>query len=109
MRQGYEVVITDEALSDMDRIYEYISETLLSPENAVAQYERIADAILLLDTFPERNRIMDSPKEHAMGLRMMLVDHYTVFYCIRNHQVIVTDVLYGACDFEEKLKGNSRI
>ena len=40
-----------------------------------------------------------------MGLRMLPVDNYTVFYCVRGHQVFVTDVLYGACDFEEKLKG----
>lgn len=101
----YEVVITDSALNDMETIYSYIAEVLLSPDNAANQYDRIADAILLLDTFPERNRVMDSPREHKMGLRMLPIDNYTVFYCIKGDRVFVTDVLYGRCNYEEKLKG----
>lgn len=38
------------------------------------QYNRIADEILTLDTFPERFRIMDSEPEKRMELRRMLVD-----------------------------------
>lgn len=101
----YEVVITDSALHDMEKIYSYIAEVLLSPDNAANQYDRIADAILLLDTFPERNRIMDSAREHKMGLRMLPVDNYTVFCCVEGDCVFVTDVLYGRCDYEERLKG----
>jgi len=48
---------------------------------------------------------MDSPREHKIGLRMLPVDNYTVFYCIKGNYVFVTDVLYGACDYEGKLKG----
>ncbi|MBR5969061.1 MAG: type II toxin-antitoxin system RelE/ParE family toxin [Lachnospiraceae bacterium] len=101
----YEVLVTNEALADMDRIFDYIAEKLLSPENAAGQYDRIADAILTLDTFPERHRVMESSNEKANGLRMMPVDNYCVFYCIRDKRVFVTDVLYGACDYESKLKG----
>ena len=103
--KSYEVMITDEALSDMDKIYDYIAGELLSPENAAEQYDRIADALLTLNAFPERNRVLDSPREREMGLRMLLVDNYCVFYCIRQNRVFVTDVLYGACDYESKLKG----
>lgn len=53
--QKYVVKITDEALSDMEQIYEYIACELLSPENAMGQYNRIAEAILTLDPFPERH------------------------------------------------------
>ena len=101
----YEVLVTDEALNDMELIYSYIANILMSPNNALNQYDRIANAILLLDTFPERNHIMQSPKENKMGLRMLPVDNYTVFYCVRGNKVFITDVLYGACSFEEKLKG----
>ena len=34
--------ITDEALADMEKIYEYIATRLLAPENAMGQYNRIA-------------------------------------------------------------------
>lgn len=102
----YRVEITWEALQDMEDIYNYIATGLLSPENAIGQYNRIADEILTLDSFPERFRIMESEPEKKMELRRMLVDNYSVFYTIRGDKVIVTDVLYTASDIEAHLLGN---
>ena len=104
MRQ-YKVEITREALQDMEDIYNYIAIDLLSPENAIGQYNRIANEILTLDTFPERFRIMESEPEKSMELRRMLVDNYSVFYTIPADKVIVTDVLYTASDIEARLRG----
>ena len=59
----YKVEITKEALQDMEDIYNYIAIDLLALDNAMGQYNRIADEILTLDTFPERFRIMDSEPE----------------------------------------------
>ncbi len=101
----YKVEITREALQDMEDIYNYIATDLLSPESAMGQYNRIADEILTLDTFPERFRIMESEPEKRMELRRMLVDNYSVFYMIRGDKVIVTDVLYTASDIEARLRG----
>ena len=42
----YIVDITDEALADMEALYNHIAYKLLAPENAMRQYNRIADAIL---------------------------------------------------------------
>lgn len=103
--EQYKVEITKEALQDMEDIYNYIALELLSPENAMGQYNRIADEILTLDTFPQRYRIMDSEPEKQMELRRMIVDNYSVFYTIRSDRVIVTDVLYTASDVEARLRG----
>lgn len=103
--EQYKVEITKEALQDMEDIYNYIALELFSPENAMGQYNRIADEILTLDTFPQRYRIMDSETEKQMELRRMLVDNYSVFYTIRSDKVIVTDVLYTASDIEAQLRG----
>ena len=103
--EQYKVEITKEALQDMEDIYNYIALELFSPENAMGQYNRIADEILTLDTFPQRYRIMDSETEKQMELRRMLVDNYSVFYTIRSDKVIVTDVLYTASDIEARLRG----
>lgn len=101
----YTVEITKAVLQDMEDIYNYIALELLSPDAAMEQYNRIADEILTLDIFPQRNRIMDSEPERRMELRRMFVDNYTVFYTIRGYRVIVTDVLYSASDIEARLKG----
>ena len=102
--ERYTVRITDEALNDMEEIYRYIAENLRSPENAAGQYDRIADGIMGLETFPERYRLVDFEPERHSGLRRLLVDNYSVFYVIREKQVIVTSVLYSASDIEQRLK-----
>lgn len=101
----YTVEITKAVLQDMEDIYNYIALELLSPDAAMEQYNRIADEILTLDIFPQRNRVMDSEPERRMELRRMFVDNYTLFYTIRGYRVIVTDVLYSASDIEARLKG----
>lgn len=103
--EQYKVEITKEALQDMEDIYNYIALELLSPENAMGQYNRIADEILTLNTFPQRYRIMDSEPEKQMELRRILVDNYSVFYTILGDKVIVTDVLYTPSDIEARLRG----
>jgi hypothetical protein len=45
----YEIQITDNALSDLEEIYNYIAEQLQTPEAAMRQYNRIANAIETLD------------------------------------------------------------
>ena len=104
MKQSYTIEITEEALADMEQLYQYIAEVLLSPENAISQYNRIADAILTLDELPERCPIMNTEPEHSRGIRRMLVDNYSVFYIIEETRVIITDGLYSASDIEYRLK-----
>ena len=99
----YEVLISDKASEEMDAIYTYITEVLLSPVAAANQYDRIADAILSLDTMPKRIKLMDSEPEHSKGIRAMFVDHYTVFFVIRADTVYVTRVLYSASDISKRL------
>lgn len=102
--EKYEVQITDEAQADMRDLYQYILLTLQSPENAIGQYNRIAEEILTLSVFPNRYRLVDFEPERSQGLRRMLVDNFSIFYVVREKQVIVTDVLYSASDIEQRLK-----
>ncbi len=102
----YTIEITNEALADMEELYNHITYVLLAPENAIAQYNRIADEILKLDIFPERFRIVDFEPEHSKEIRRMFVDNYSVFYVIIREKVIVTNVLYSASDIENRLNGN---
>lgn len=101
----YTVEITNEALADMEQLYNHIAYVLQAPENAMDQYNRIADAILTLDTMAERIRIMESEPERSKEMRRLLVDNYSVFFVIQGDKVIVTDVLCSASDIESRLKG----
>ena len=99
----YKVQITDNALADMEEIYNYIAIQLQAPENAMGQYNRIAKAIEELNMFPEKFRIVESEKERTMGIRQLVVDNYSVFYVIENERVIVMRVLYSASDIGARL------
>ena len=99
----YTVQITDKALADMEEIYTYIAEQLQAPENAMGQYNRIAEAIQKLNMFPERVRIMESEPENKMGLRQLPVNNFSVFYVIKEERVIVIRVLYSASDISRRL------
>lgn len=99
----YHVKITDRALADMEEIYNYIAMRLQASENAIGQYNRIAEAIEGLNVFPERVRLMESAPEKTMELRQLVVDNYSAFYLIENNEVIVTRVLYSASDISKRL------
>ena len=101
----YAVKITELASEELEALYQYIAQNLSSPGNALRQYNRIADAMLSLDTFPERFRVLESEPWHSMGLRRMTVDRYSVFYIVRERYVLVTDILYSASSIEDRLKG----
>ncbi|MCI8976750.1 MAG: type II toxin-antitoxin system RelE/ParE family toxin [Lachnospiraceae bacterium] len=99
----YVVRITDRALADMEEICNYIAIQLQAPENAMGQYNRIAEAIEELYVFPERVKLMESEPERIMGLRQLVIDNYSVFYVIEGMDVIVTRVLYSAMDISRRL------
>lgn len=99
----YTVRITDRALADMEEIYNYITIQLQAPENAMEQYNRIAEAIDGLHVFPERVKLMESGPERFMGLRQLVIDNYSAFYIIEDMDVIVTRVLYSAMNISRRL------
>ena len=99
----YVVDFTDAASEDMDAIYDYIRFTFGDPKSAAAQYDRIADEILSLDSMPLRFGIPQFEPCISAQLHRMLVDHYSVFYLVRGEIVTVTDVLYSASDLEARL------
>lgn len=100
----YKVKITDRALADMEAVYNYIADELLTPDTAMKQYDRIAEAIESLSTFPERCMLLESEPERSMGMRQLLIDHYSAFYIVGEADVTVLRVLYSASDFSAKLR-----
>ena len=100
----YDVKISRMALSDMEQIYSYIADRLLEPDTAMAQYNRIAEAIQSLNILPERCALVESEPERTQGLRQMLVDNYSVFYIVGEDTVSVARVLYSASDLVRRLR-----
>jgi len=99
----YNIEITSKAYEDMDCIYTYIANELHEPILAANQYDRIADAILTLDTMPDRIKIMNSEPALSKGLRPLLVDNYTVLFTIEYDTVFIVRVLYSSSDINARI------
>lgn len=100
----YNVVISEKALKDMEKIFEYISYDLQSPIAARRQYNRIADAITSLDMFPERFPEYEDNMGRFSGMRRMTVDNYIVFYTVERQTVKVVAVLFSMSDISARLE-----
>lgn len=100
----YNVILSMEDANDMSAIYDYILEISGTHLIAMAQFNRIADAINTLTTLPERAGIMDNPYCKANQLRQLLVDNYSVIFTIRHSDVFIARVIYSASDIASKLQ-----
>lgn len=107
---NYEVEISEQADTDLRGIYEYIAFTLLAPENASGQIDRLEEIILSLEQYPMRHRAYEKEPWHSRGLRVLPVDNYVVFYIPNEEMAVVTviRVLYGGRNIDKELKENTK-
>lgn len=101
----YAIEYTDSAMQDIRNIYGYISETLLEPEIASNQAQRIMKEIRSLEEMPLRYRLYDDEPWHSKGLRFFPVDNYLVFYLPDEETgtVKIIRVMYGGKDIKNQL------
>ena len=98
----YQVKLTAKSRDDMEEIYNYIAYSLCAPQAAINQYNNIADAILSLETMPERCALMQSKLCSKYNLRCLLVDNYSILYRVEN-EVVIVRVLYASSNIDECL------
>ena len=98
---NYSLKLMSRALRDLDKIYDYISHTLVEPGTALKLVERIENAIFSLETMPYRCPERRRGAYAYRGYRQLLVENYTVIYRIQESekQVIVVTVRYSSSEF----------
>ena len=100
---NYKVLVSAKAVDDMENIYTYIAETLMAPETAAKQYDKIAAQIMSLEMMPMRVKLMDSEPEKAKGLRLLPVGNYNIIFAVAERTVTIVRVLYSRVDIGNKL------
>ena len=91
----YKVIISDSAIGNIIKIYNYIAFELLSPETALKQYNLIVNSILKLETFPEKYVIDETKYKKIRNVRRMNVSKFVVFFLVDKNVVKIISVLYG--------------
>ncbi len=102
---NFAVEISEQAITDLQAIFEYIAFELRSPQNAIAQLSRIEQRIYSLTEMPERYRRYEKEPWQSRNVRIMPVDNYSVFY-FPDHEksiVYVVRVMYGGRNMEKEL------
>lgn len=107
----FQVIVTEQADTDLRGIYEYIAFDLLAPDNAAGQLERLEESILCLEQYPWKFRQYDKEPWCSRGLRAMPVDHYTVFYIPDENTgtVTVVRVMYDGRNIDEQLRQHTKM
>ena len=103
----YKILLSEQAVADMEDIYTYIATSIGMPQTAQNQVIRIADAIDSLRTMPHRIRIMRDTYGKDNELRRLLVDNYSVIFTVNDNAVHVVSVLYSASDISARLQDNT--
>jgi addiction module RelE/StbE family toxin len=83
------VEISSKAARDIEAIYRHIAFNKLSPENAKEQADRIKEAILKLDTFPQSHQERMKGIYAGKGYRQLIIDNYIAIYEIKEQKKIV--------------------
>ena len=100
MSDSYSVVYSPEAMDDLKEIYAYIAFTLLVPETAQKQVNRIRKEVRSLDFMSFRYSLVDWEPWKSMGMHKVPVDNFVVYYTVNDDSrtVTVIRIFYGGRD-----------
>ncbi len=103
----FNVFVTEQAESDLRKIYNYIRVDLSSPLAADNLLKLLEDGISKLSEMPNRCRIYEYEPWHSKCMRVLTVKNYLVFYFVNEEQksVNVVRVFYGGQNLNDDLKG----
>ena len=103
--KNYAISFSDEALSELREIYEYIAFDLLETAVAQRQVNRIRKEIASLDSMPKRYRTVEWEPWKSMEMRRLNVENYSVFYLVREEDmtVYIVHIFYGRRDIQKRL------
>ncbi|HHW73689.1 MAG TPA: type II toxin-antitoxin system RelE/ParE family toxin [Firmicutes bacterium] len=108
---SYKIIYTQESEQDLINIYRYIAMSLLVPETAKKQADRIMKAIEGLDEMPLRFKLYPNEPWNSRGLRILPVDNYLVFYTVIEEEktIAIVRIMYGGRSIESQLSNTVTI
>ncbi|WP_296738545.1 type II toxin-antitoxin system RelE/ParE family toxin [Mesorhizobium sp.] len=102
MIQRLAVVLSQEAISDLEAIAAYIFESSRSQSTANGFVDRIEDRCRSIGNAPRGGRLRD---DILPGLRTVPFEHSAVIaYVIENDLVHIVNIFYGGRDYEALMR-----
>lgn len=104
----YKIIFSENAKQDLTSIVRYISDELMEPYVAKKLAQKILTAIKSLDELPMRHCLYDYEKWKSLGLRVLPIENYLVFYVPDeiNRVVRIYRIIYKKRNLKNQLKEN---
>ena len=93
---NYEVLLQPAAERDIEAAYVWLAEQ--SPQQAAVWYNGLVDALLSLETFPQRCSVAPESGAFDREIRQFLYARYRILFTIRRDEVHVLHVRHSARD-----------
>ncbi len=87
------------ALTDLEQIGDYISQTLKSPMAALNTVGKIQDSVDLLADMPMMGAQLRSIADMDSDYRFLVSGNYLAFYRVTDDNVFIERILYGRRDY----------
>jgi plasmid stabilization system protein ParE len=96
MPASYHVIITAQALADIQQIFDYIQQR--SPQNAPEVIRKILDTIDSLASLPSRHKIVGRSRKTGSRVHSTVVSSYIIYYRVdvKPAAVFVLTIRHGS-------------
>lgn len=96
----YKIIITDDAVNDLEELCYYIASELKAPQTALSYIKALRTGIAGLQQMPERTKTVDDEPWHSRGIRKILIKNSFVYYWINNEtlSVYILNIIYTRRD-----------
>ena len=94
----FKIHYSEEALADLDNIWEYIAFKLKNPDAAINTVNGVMDAIDRLPEYPLSGTPLDVLIDIESDYRFVIYRNYLAFYHLGNNAVNIDRVLYKGQD-----------
>ena len=102
------IVYTDRARQDLLTLFDYIANTLLSPDAARRTADAVMNAVRGLSDMPERYPLYRDEPWHSRNVRFVPVKNYLAFYVADGDTVTVIRILYAERDVSGQLEEETK-
>jgi len=97
------------ALDDLKGIFNYIANTLESPQAAENLLLKIDKAVRKTADNPFRCHPYNSSEKLKFAYRVLNIDNYSLFYVVENNKIEIHRIIYSRRDIINILKSQERL
>ena len=97
---GYQIIITPDAESDLIELRNYISDVLMARDTARSYVRAIREEIAALNEMPARYKAVDLEPWRSRGIRRVMAKNFYIYYRVeeKSKQVFILNIIYARRD-----------